>query len=1244
MKLHKLKLVNLNALYGEHTLDFERDLDGAAIFLISGPTGAGKSTLLDAVCVALFGRTPRLNQSHGRADTDPALLMSFGAAHCAASVEFSLRRPGGERDRYRAIWECRRARGRADGKLQPPTRTLQRILPDGTEEIIVSDHRQKFFEEHFALALRGLSVEDFQRSVLLAQGEFAAFLHAGEGDKARILERLTNTDLYRRLGQRAQERFRDAQSAARTLQAQRDAIALLPPEEEEALRVGCAALEAEARLAREAAAQAERGRDWLRRHAALEEARRAADAELADARLHLQARARDAQRLDEDARCRNAQPLLAGLEGAAGRLGEAEAALPDAEAALSAALALEAERAEARREAARTAEEAEAALLRARPQLERAAALQHHLAQARAALDDAAARHAAEERDQAAAQDAQRRAEAEALAAQEARQAAQEALEGLAFAADLVERLAGLEARLEALSASWGRAAQAQDRLNAAQAAADAAARDAQEAADARDAAQRRLAPLQDSLQRAADQLDDALDGQPDPPQRRAALQRLRDDAAQRAERLRDACRVAARRDQLQRELERAAREDEAQQAELERARARLVSAERELEGLESAAEAQDRALRRLDRELALADARRELRADEPCPLCGSAEHPFLHDPDGVDALELERRRERDALLRRHERTREDIKTLTAERRDLERATTRLNATADERTRALDHLRRDLDALPAPTQEDPDAALAAAEADALRLQARLDDLAARLDAAAQAREDLRAAEAGAAEIHRRADTLHERADALRRAAQDAAEHLNTLQREAQDAAALLAADLPTPPADLTREALEESLRLARQDRDAWRAAQRAAEAAAQRADAAQRALLAAAPALQRAAHRLDEAARARQAAAEHLDTLQSELETLFQGRPWEQLQADLERARDHARADRESTAATLAAAQEATAAARARYEERLASRDRARQTFADAAEALRLALAQLGLRDADTLRARLLDEDTRRDLADALRDARERLGRAEAAHEVALHHLDEHAARCPDLGDLASIPLDALDDEVHQRTAAAIDLAERYGAQRTQLRAQEDARARADEADAGLHAANRTLAIWSTLNALIGRSGGEHFQRFAQSLNLQELVNRANARLHRLAPRYRLAVARGAQEEPLLDFVVRDREMADAERPITTLSGGETFLVSLALALALADFRRVEMQVETLLLDEGFGTLDHETLDLAMGTLRQLQREAALQIGLISHVDALRERVEDQILVERLGNGRSALRVERAGR
>jgi exonuclease SbcC len=172
------------------------------------------------------------------------------------------------------------------------------------------------------------------------------------------------------------------------------------------------------------------------------------------------------------------------------------------------------------------------------------------------------------------------------------------------------------------------------------------------------------------------------------------------------------------------------------------------------------------------------------------------------------------------------------------------------------------------------------------------------------------------------------------------------------------------------------------------------------------------------------------------------------------------------------------------------------------------------------------------------------------------------------------------------------------------------------------------------------------LHELIGVNNGEKFKQFAQSMNLDRLIRQANVHLARLSPRYRLAQSK-IDGMPTLEFSVVDlwhvsseraeQGLPGRDRSPRTLSGGERFLVSLALALGLSDLRSSTLPIETLLLDEGFGTLDSETLDKALGALQQLQADGR-QVGIISHVEALRERIPAQVIVEPLGHGRSRVR------
>jgi exonuclease SbcC len=171
-------------------------------------------------------------------------------------------------------------------------------------------------------------------------------------------------------------------------------------------------------------------------------------------------------------------------------------------------------------------------------------------------------------------------------------------------------------------------------------------------------------------------------------------------------------------------------------------------------------------------------------------------------------------------------------------------------------------------------------------------------------------------------------------------------------------------------------------------------------------------------------------------------------------------------------------------------------------------------------------------------------------------------------------------------------------------------------------------------------ARWEAIHRLVGTGNrnGDAFVRLAQAFQLEELVVRANARLATLSRRYRLAV-RHEDGMPTLGFEVRDLEQAGRVRATSTLSGGESFIVALALALGLGDLQGVDMPIETVLIDEGFGTLDAHTLGQVLSALESLHATAGVQVGLISHVELLAERIAARVHVEPLGQGRSRVRI-----
>ena len=164
--------------------------------------------------------------------------------------------------------------------------------------------------------------------------------------------------------------------------------------------------------------------------------------------------------------------------------------------------------------------------------------------------------------------------------------------------------------------------------------------------------------------------------------------------------------------------------------------------------------------------------------------------------------------------------------------------------------------------------------------------------------------------------------------------------------------------------------------------------------------------------------------------------------------------------------------------------------------------------------------------------------------------------------------------------------------------------------------------------------VWVKLNEMIGSATGDKFAKFAQGITLDQLIYLANKHLEILSPRYELQ--RATDSSKLLDIEIIDGFQGDVVRGVNTLSGGESFIVSLSLALGLSSLASQKISIDSLFLDEVFGTLDSVSLELALNALNQLQSSGKM-VGVISHVEALKERIPLQIKVEPKGDGTSVL-------
>jgi exonuclease SbcC len=246
MRILQVRFKNLNSLVGEWSIDLTHPAFASdGIFAITGPTGAGKTTILDAICLALYGRTPRLSRINKSGNE----LMSRQTGECFAEVAFET-----QSGRYRCHWGQHRARKRPDGELQAPRHEISDAASGEIFEAKIRGVADQI------VAATGMDFDRFTRSMLLAQGGFAAFLQAAPDERAPILEQITGTEIYSRISIRVHERRADERKKLDTLQAELAGMALLSEEDERLL---------DTRLAQKSREEAELSQQIARKNLAL---------------------------------------------------------------------------------------------------------------------------------------------------------------------------------------------------------------------------------------------------------------------------------------------------------------------------------------------------------------------------------------------------------------------------------------------------------------------------------------------------------------------------------------------------------------------------------------------------------------------------------------------------------------------------------------------------------------------------------------------------------------------------------------------------------------------------------------------------------------------------------------------------------------------------------------------------------------------------------------------------------------
>lgn len=1076
MRIESVRFQNLNSLQGSWSIDFTHPTySQEGIFTITGPTGAGKSTILDAICLALYGRTPRLETI----STSTNDIMSRLTGECFAEVTFKT-----TQGRYRAHWSQRRARGKADGALQSAKHEIADV---DSGKVLASRLRETkdVIEE-----LTGMDFDRFTRSMLLAQGDFAKFLKASADERAPMLEQITGTGIYSQISQTVFERAKAEDEALQALKSAQEAIAVLSEEEKAAEKKALEEAKTQQKATKETLNRINADITWQTQFEKAAQDKITYTQQKAKAQQALETFAEDLSRLQWAMKAASFDDTYGKLVQLRTSVSENQKQLKNYQQEEPQQIASVKELSDAKNAQEQAVNESESNLSQLRPILSEVKTLDVKISEARNKVD-ATQKEKTKFENQKASDLANRKTliadhqkdENTLLTCQTyATEHAVDQTLAEEFAI-IIERMKGLQTKRKALTTKqtqWDNAKNTQ-------------------------------ATQEKEIAAEVTQADTA---------RNAYINTVEDSEAQRT--------LIAKLlgDQTQTSLQ------------------TMLEAKRK-----------EREIAKVMR--SLQDHRRDLKAGEPCPLCGALEHPYattdlVIDEDAIDC---------------------EIKSLESTLHQYAQAQEKLNELKENELKAQ-------------------AKVQSIEASLKGLQTLLESL---KQTTVQAERD-----------------FHTAQDEYRETTSNLLAELAAYKPEIKEI------DLAKPNTLLT----DFKARI-----DAWNHNTELLEVVNKRLSEYEATQALIDQKIAQASSRVDEESA----------KLMSQKDELTK---WQNKRSELFGTQDPVKVESEHEA-KLKVLKEAFTTQAQKHQKASSKLENLQGQIKALCDTLQSQGAQLKAQEDEFIQS-LVSEGFTDEMhfvslrlssgaRQALLTQYEQLKTLESNAATLLKKAEET------LSTLALVPhteatLDDLLALKNTEDARMEALIRAISTSEAKLAADEKAKTEFAQQARLITAQEIEAQRWSMLRALIGSADGKKFRNFAQGITFEMVVYLANIELQKLSKRYLLT--RNKDNE--LELEVIDNYQAGQVRSTKNLSGGESFLVSLALALGLAKMSSRNVSVESIFLDEGFGTLDEETLETALHMLSNLHQSGKL-IGVISHVTVLKDRISTQISVTPEAEGKSVM-------
>lgn len=1224
MKILSLEFENLNSLKGRWKLDFTQSpFAENGLFAITGPTGAGKTTILDAICLALFHRTPRL-KSIAKGNNE---IMTRGTGECFAEIEFEVKGKT-----YRSNFHQKRARNKHDGALQTPT---CEFADADTNKVLETQLSKKI---KLVESTTGLDFSRFTKSILLSQGEFAAFLNANANDRAELLEELTGTEIYSLISERIYEHYKSSEEGLNQLKAKAEGVNLLTAEQVEELSQNKASLEIALKQFDQELKGWSEHLAWWREFNKAKLSLENSESELKTAQAELEANSQQLEQLAKSEPAEKLRPLHKDLHRVQQEVSALNTQLDGANKQLEVGIqeklqtetALNAQT-ETTNQLRKEQTELVATIEKVRPLDQQVALLNEKLAthkQSQSVLK------AEQETKQSLIQNAEKSLEelqqkekslTEYLSTNESSKSLERYLgqwqTNVAQIRTLEQQQTEQQKRIELLANEISTQEQQAKQLTQDQR------KNTQELSALATAEQAAKTSWEQSQQAHS---EEQLNG----------LKQVLETWNRQTHALTD----------VHRRYLMATEQAQAKHIELEQKTSENTELTKQREVLVERYKEKEQSLERLKTLIAqegeLAKYRAMLEPGSECPLCGSTDHSVEQSQD-VNALLQQQTQESEALAlvkKEGQDLRQKLDSLGPILNHLEGEIKNLTSDAEQAKQSWALLIEKFTHTGASSSAELDNCASLIEwavnhdqiadknAVAMfvdRCEHELNKVAQLQQQQMQAKADYQSAEKQRINLElalkdalNKIDALSVRVADLQKQRADAEEQTAQLkQTQLSQWQSLQQSITETGNSAPELESIDQWLEVKNAASQVWQANSQQKAELDKTLIAQQEKHQSLAASVGEQADKLAQLEKDLMTTSDDLTKVQQERQALFGDKQVQQQEQLMNARLEEATKELE----ILKAAFNRCELTLREWQTKQASFSKeltAKQgDFTVVNESWTQALSASPFESETEFEQALLDEQLRSDLVALKQRLDNAIVSSSAKLKAAKQSVDEllenaNAARWQEL-EIDQVEQQASDCQQQQQTTAS-----QIGAINANLEMDKKNRENQQHLFKEIDEKQKAFDDISQLNSLIGSKNGDKFRKFAQGLTLENLVYLANKQLQRLHGRYELK----RKAEDGLELQVLDTWQGDVVRDTKTLSGGESFLVSLALALALSDLVSHKTSIDSLFLDEGFGTLDSDTLDIALNALDNLNASGKM-IGVISHVEALKERVPVQLKI-----------------